>query len=74
MNQNDLVGRKHEFEDGDSITVIQIKRRDDGEYVTYHVQKGPGIPQKLVLPMIEFMDYYGHLFGIKTDDILPNQE
>lgn len=64
MTPSDLVGKTHTFDDGDNIAVIQIKRRDDGEYVTYHVQKGPGIPQKLVLPLGEFLNYYGHLFGL----------
>lgn len=64
---NDLVGKKYTFDDGDSITVIQIKRRDDGDYVTYHVQQGPGIPRKLILSMSEFIDHYGQLFGISED-------
>lgn len=72
---NHLVGKTHTFEDGDSITVLQIKWRDaDVEYVTYYAQKGPGIPQKLVLPMHEFLDYYGHLFGITLDTNTDNSE
>lgn len=66
---NELVGKSHTFEDGDSITVMQIKRRDDGDWVTYHTQRGPGIAQKLTLPIAEFLEFYGHLFGTKTDDI-----
>jgi len=69
MINSNLVGKTHKFEDGDSITIFQIKERDGNElYVTYHVQKGPGIPQKLVLPINEFAEYYGHLFGIIDDD------
>jgi hypothetical protein len=65
----ELVGKTYKFEDGDSITVFQIKERDGNElFVTYHVQKGPGIPQKLLLPMHEFLDHYGHLFGITIDN------
>jgi hypothetical protein len=62
---NDLVGKSYVFEDGNSITVMQIKTTDPergGQYVTYHVKIGPGNPQKLVLPIEEFMGMYGHLF------------
>lgn len=59
---NPLIGRSYTFEDGDSIEVIQVKRRDDGEWVTYHINQGPGIPRKLLLPLQEFMNTYGHLF------------
>jgi len=62
---NDLIGKSFTFEDGHSITVIQIKTTDPergGQYVTYNVKIGPGNPQKLVLPIDEFMNHYGHLF------------
>ncbi|MEY3090738.1 MAG: hypothetical protein RL113_1054 [Pseudomonadota bacterium] len=50
MNEYNLVGKSYTFEDGNSITVVQIKERDGNEkYVTYHVKTGPGIPRKLVL-------------------------
>jgi hypothetical protein len=36
------VGKTYTFEDGNSITVIQIKRRDEEQYwVTYSVNTGP---------------------------------
>ena len=71
----DLVGKSYTFDDGDSITVIQIKERDGNElFVTYHVKKGPGIPQKLILPMHEFIDHYGHLFGITIDNMEGSNE
>lgn len=57
-----LVGKSFKFEDGDMIDVIQVKRRDTGPVVTYHVHQGPGIPRKLVMSVEEFMDTYGHLF------------
>lgn len=61
-----LVGKKHTFPDGDSITVIQVKDRDEGvRLVTYHIQQGPGIPRKLVMEMAEFLSTYGHLFRDK---------
>ncbi len=67
---NDLVGKKHTFADGDSISVTQIKLRDANQYwVTYHIQQGPGIPRKLVMPLEEFIGTYGHLFGISEDTL-----
>jgi hypothetical protein len=57
-----MVGKKYVFEDGDSIEIVQIKRRDTGPWVTYHVQQGPGIPRKLVMMLDEFHITYGHLF------------
>ncbi len=60
----DLVGQKYTFADGDTLEVLQIKWRGDEDFlVTYHVQQGPGIPRKLVLPMNEFLGTYGYLFG-----------
>lgn len=70
--RSELVGKTHKFEDGDSITIMQIKIRDENEeWVTYHVQQGPGIPRKLVMRMSEFIITYGHLFGIITEDSSP---
>lgn len=59
----DLVGQVFAFEDGDSIEVVQVKRRDDGPWITYHIHQGPGIPRKLVMFGPEFIETYGHLFG-----------
>jgi hypothetical protein len=63
---NDLVGKKHVFEDGAEIEVVQIKMRDNSietvPVVTYTVQNGHSIPRKLVLPLNEFIDTFGHLF------------
>jgi len=58
----DLVGKSFTFDDGDSIEVIQVKRRETGPWVTYHIQQGPGIPRKMIMSLEEFMDTYGHLF------------
>ena len=58
----DLVGKTFKFEDGDSIEVIQVKRREGGPVVTYHVMQSGGLPRKLVLSLPEFLDTYGHLF------------
>ena len=57
-----MVGKKYIFEDGDSLEIVQIKRRETGPWVTYHVQQGPGIPRKLLMMLDEFHATYGHLF------------
>ena len=70
MMMNDLVGKSYTFEDGNSISVFQIKTRDNNEqWVTYHIHQGPGIPRKLVMPLHEFSSTYGHLFGISEDNL-----
>jgi len=70
MNPLDLVGKYYTFEDGNKIEVIQVKKTDEdrgGYLVTYHVTHGPSIPQKLVLPVKEFLSYYSHLFDVTLD-------
>ena len=67
---NDLLGKSHRFEDGDSITVTQIKLRDGNEqWVTYSIQQGPGIARRMVMPLFEFVGTYGHLFGVSEDNL-----
>lgn len=68
MKVDELVGKSYMFEDGDSLTVMQVKRRNaepEGCLITFHVQQGPGIPRKLIMNEIEFRSSYGHLFGIE---------
>jgi len=66
----ELVGKKHTFEDGDSIEVMQIRIRDGNiPHVTYMIQQGPGIPRKLILPIVEFIGHYGQLFGLTEDSL-----
>ena len=70
MNAYTLAGQSYVFEDGNKIEVIQVKKTDEnrGDYlVTYHVSRGPNIPQKLVLPVAEFLSYYSHLFDVTLD-------
>lgn len=67
---HDLQGKSYTFDDGNSITIFQVKRTDEdkGSYlITYHIKTGPGIPQKLVMPLQEFIAHYGHLFGLEND-------
>jgi hypothetical protein len=60
-----LLGKSYTFEDGDRIEIVQIKRRDTGPWITYHVHQGPGIPRKLLMTAEEFDITYGHLFGLR---------
>jgi hypothetical protein len=60
-----LLGKSYTFEDGDRIEVVQVKRRDNGPWITYHVHQGPGIPRKLLMMADEFDVTYGHLFGLR---------
>lgn len=60
-----LLGKSYEFEDGDRIEVVQVKRRDNGPWITYHIYQGPGIPRKLLMTAEEFENTYGHLFGLR---------
>lgn len=63
LTKDNVVGLKHQFEDGDSIEVIQVKSRNEELHlVTYHIQQGPGIPRKLIMELNEFIETYGHLF------------
>jgi len=61
----DLVGHSYKFEDGNTIKIIQLNNRDTGVWITYEIQSGPGIPQKLMMIEREFYNNFGHLFGIK---------
>ena len=63
LTKDNIVGIKHQFEDGDSIEVMQVKSRNEELHlVTYHIQQGPGIPRKLIMELNEFIGTYGHLF------------
>ena len=60
-----LVGRSYTFEDGNKIEIIQVREVDEhrrGSSVTYLAYQGPGIPQKLILNLEQFIDIYGQLF------------
>ena len=61
----DLVGKSHTFEDGNRMEIVQVREQDElrgGASVTYLAYQGPGIPQKLILNLEQFMDIYGQLF------------
>lgn len=57
-----LLGKSYVFDDGDKIEVVQVKRRDTGPWITYHITQGPGIPRKMIMMADEFNVTYGHLF------------
>jgi hypothetical protein len=60
-----LVGRSYTFEDGNRMEIIQVREVDElrgGASITYLAYQGPGIPQKLVLNLEQFIDIYGQLF------------
>ena len=65
MTPEQLIGKSYTFEDGSKIEVIQTKRTDEdrgGHLVTYYVTQGPNVPRKLVMPIYEFVNTFGHLF------------
>jgi len=60
-----LVGKSYTFEDGNRMEIIQVREQDElrgGDSVTYLAYQGPGIPQKLILNLEQFIDIYGQLF------------
>jgi len=61
-----LVGKSFTFDDGSTISVIQIKQKEiDSEtlpIVTYTTSHGRGLPKKLQMPYTEFIAQFGHLF------------
>ena len=64
---HDLVGKSYTFDDGSKIEIIQIKLTDEnrGKFlVTYLISQGPNLPRKLVMGVDEFVNSFGHLFGI----------
>jgi len=65
---HDWLGKSYTFDDGATITIKQVKPTDDdlgGQIVTYMTTRGPGIPQKYVMTMNEFVSTFGHLFRDK---------
>ena len=77
MDENNLIGKSYTFPDGNTITVLQIKMREDSvtqttiPFVTFIIKIGPGIPKKEVMSEHDFVANYGHLFGIKDPPTNP---
>jgi hypothetical protein len=61
----EYVGKTYTFDDGATLTVLQIKQRDDGPWLTYETKRGPSFPQRLVMAESEFVKTFGHLFRDK---------
>ena len=58
-----LIGKSIRLEDDTSMTIIQMKIRDENKvFVTYHVQQGNAMSRKLVMELTEFEAKYGELF------------
>jgi hypothetical protein len=64
MNHH-LEGKSYKFEDGISITVLQVKTRDEGvQWVHYATSDEKSLPKKLQMEVNEFVATYGHLFNV----------
>ena len=58
----DWVGRIFDFPDGAKMKIIQVKLRDDGQWVTWEAQFPGSLPKRTVQPLQEFLNSYSHLF------------
>ncbi len=58
----DLVGKVYEFEDGARLHIFQVKRRDDGLWVTYEVVFPGCLAKRHIMTEREFIETYSHLF------------
>ena len=70
MNENEYVpippppildGFEYIFEDGVKLTIHQIKPGGANYRVHYYVTNPNALPKKLVLPLQDFLDRFGHL-------------
>ena len=61
-----FIDTAFDFDDGASIKIIQVKRREDGPWVTYTINYPNSLPRKLVMAEKDFIDTFGHLFGMKN--------
>ena len=57
-----FVGKKFAFDDGATMTIIQVKRRDDGNWVTWEAKFPNSLPRRTTQPEREFLENYSHLF------------
>ena len=56
------VGRIYTFDDGATLKIVQVKRRDDGFWVTYE-SKWPGsLEKRHSTTEIDFISQFAHLF------------
>lgn len=61
-----LAGFTYGFEDGTRLDILQIKVGGEDYRVHYTVTASQGaLPRKLVLPLKDFIDRFGHLIRAK---------
>jgi hypothetical protein len=73
QDYSELIDKTYTFEDGNWITVIQIKRRDNQQLITYNIGGSNNLPRKLIMEINEFVMTYGHLFGINDIPTSPRR-
>jgi len=61
-----LIGKSYTFEDGSRIEIIQVKYREGVPWVTYHTSINSSLPRKLLMAEKEFLENFGHLFGVRN--------
>lgn len=58
-----LIGQSYTFEDGNTITIKEVKRGDENyHWITYVTVRGGGLPQQFKMEFMEFNNTFGHLF------------
>jgi hypothetical protein len=65
----DLKGKKYEFDDGMILSVVDVKQREDGLWVTYESGHPSAIPRRFVTQIGKFLETFGHLFGVDNGKI-----
>lgn len=66
-----FINKPYTFEDGVELKIIQIKTRDEHvEWVTYNTTHRGALPKKSVVTVNEFIEGFGHLYGLKE---IPKQ-
>lgn len=66
-----FIHKPYTFPDGVLLEIIQIKTRDENvEWVTYDTTHRGALPRKSVVTVNEFIENFGHLFGLKE---IPKQ-
>lgn len=59
---SDWRGRKHYFNDGAVLHVVDVKWRESGAWVTYETSVPGALPKRFSLKLSEFINQFGHLF------------
>lgn len=56
---SELPGKSGTLPDGAILTVLQIKDREDGPWVSYTIAYYQALPRKLIMPLGQFKHQYG---------------